>query len=58
MIEGPVDWVWRMPGGGKVFVHNGDHIEAFCSDPRFEPNLLHDILHALVFSDEPKAAEP
>ncbi len=53
--EGPVDWVWRMPGGGKVFVHNGDHIEQFCSDPRRQPNLLHDILNALVFSDEPKA---
>jgi len=55
--EGPVDWVWRMPGGGKVFVHNGDHIEAFCSDPRHQPNLLHDILNALVFSDEPPAAD-
>lgn len=53
--EGPVDWVWRMPGGGKVFVHNGDHIEAFCSDPRHQPNLLHDILNTLVFSDEPAA---
>jgi len=53
--EGPVDWVWRMPGGGKLFLHNGDHIEQFCSDPRFQPNLLHDILNALVFSDEPKA---
>lgn len=51
--EGPVDWVWRMPGGGKVFMHNGDHIEEFCSDPRCQPNLLHDILNALVFSDEP-----
>jgi hypothetical protein len=56
VVEGPVDWVWRMPGGGKVFVHNGDHIEQFCSDPRLQPNLLHDILHALVFSDEPQAA--
>ncbi len=56
VVEGPVDWVWRMPGGGgKVFVHNGDHIEAFCSDPRLQPNLLHDILHALVFSEEPEA---
>lgn len=54
--EGPVDWVWRMPGGGKVFVHNGDHIESFCSDPRHQPNLLHDILNALVFSDEPPAS--
>lgn len=54
--EGPVDWVWRMPGGGKVFMHNGDHIEQFCSDPRHEPNLFHDILNALVFSDEPVAA--
>ena len=56
--EGPVDWVWRMPGGGKVFVHNGDHIEQFCSDPRRQPNLLHDILNALVFSDEPAAIAP
>lgn len=55
--EGPVDWVWRMPGGGKVFMHNGDHIEQFCSDPRYQPNLLHDILNALVFSDEPAAVE-
>ena len=54
--EGPVDWVWRMPGGGKVFVHNGDHVEAFCSDPRTQPNLLHDILNALLFSTEPAAA--
>lgn len=54
--EGPVDWVWRSPGGGKVFMHNGDHIEQFCSDPRRQPNLLHDILNALVFSDEPPAA--
>jgi hypothetical protein len=53
--EGPVDWVWRMPGGGKVFMHNGDHIEQFCSDPRHQPNLFHDILNALVFSDEPRA---
>ena len=53
--EGPVDWVWRMPGGGKVFVHNGDHIEQFCSDPRHQPNLFHDILNALVFSDSPAA---
>jgi hypothetical protein len=54
--EGPVDWVWRMPGGGgKVFMHNGDHIEDFCSDPRYQPNLLHDILNALVFSDIPCA---
>ncbi|PZM09524.1 hypothetical protein [Rhizobium tubonense] len=52
--EGPVDWVWRMPGGGKVFVHNGDHIEQFCSDPRHQPNLFHDILYALVFSHEPE----
>lgn len=51
--EGPVDWVWRMAGGGKVFMHNGDHIEQFCSDPRRQPNLFHDILDALVFSDEP-----
>ena len=53
--EGPVDWVWRMPGGGKMFVHNGDHIEQFCSDPRYQPNLFQDILKALVFSDEPAA---
>ncbi|EYR82503.1 hypothetical protein AKG11_23655 [Shinella sp. SUS2] len=56
VLEGPVDWVWRMPGGGKVFMHNGDHIEQFCSDPRQQPNLFHDILNALVFSDEPPAA--
>lgn len=54
--EGPVDWVGRMPGGGKVFMHNGDHIEQFSSDPRHRPNLLHDILDALVFSDEPAEA--
>jgi hypothetical protein len=53
ILDGPVDWVWRWPGGGKVFVHNGDHVEAFCSDPRHQPNLLHDILEALVFSEEP-----
>ena len=51
--EGPIDWVWRMPGGGKVFMHNGDNIEMFCSDPRYQPNLFHDILNALVFSNEP-----
>lgn len=48
VLEGPVDWVWRHPGGGRLFVHNGDHIEQFCSDPRRQPNLLHDILEALV----------
>lgn len=53
--EGPVDWVWRIPGGGKLFVHNGDNIEWFCSDPRREPNLFHDILNAILFSDEPAA---
>ncbi|WP_027136302.1 hypothetical protein [Geminicoccus roseus] len=53
VIEGPVDWVWRMPGGGKLFVHNGDNIHHFCSDPRHQPNLFHDILHGLVHSDEP-----
>lgn len=58
ILEGPVDWVWRMPGGGKVFVHNGDHIEAFCSDPRHQPNLLHDILNALLLADEPAAGLP
>ena len=56
--EGPVDWVWRMPGAGKVFVHNGDHIEAFCSDPRHQPNLLHDILDALTASDQPAEGAP
>ena len=54
--EGPVDWVWQMPRGGNVFMHNGDNIEMFCSDPRHQPNLFQDILHALVFSDEPSAA--
>lgn len=54
ILEGPVDWVWHMPGGGKVFMHAGDHIEQFCSDPRREPNLFHDILNALVFSGEPR----
>jgi len=57
ILEGPVDWVWRMPGGGKVFMHNGDHIEQFSSDPRHLPNLLHDILDALVSSDEPLEAD-
>ncbi len=56
--EGPVDWVWRMPAGGKVFMHNGDNIEMFCSDPRRKPNLFQDILNALVFSDEPAAEAP
>jgi len=56
VLEGPVDWVWRMPGGGKIFMHNGDHIEQFCSDPRLSPNLLHDILRVLVESDEPMEA--
>ena len=51
--EGPVDWVWQMPGGGKLFVHNGDNIDLFCSDPRHRPNLFHDILNGLVFSGEP-----
>jgi hypothetical protein len=51
--EGPVDWVWRMPGGGKVLMHNGDNIHYFCSDPRHQPNLFHDILNGLVLSDEP-----
>jgi len=51
--EGPVDWVWRSPGGGKVLMHNGDDIAMFCSDPRVQPNLLHDLLNALVFSDDP-----
>jgi hypothetical protein len=55
--EGPVDWVWQMPGGGKVFVHNGDHIEQFCSDPRHQPNLFHDILQALIGSDEALALD-
>ncbi len=56
--EGPVDWVWRMPKGGKLFMHNGDNIESFCSDPRVQPNLFQDILNALVFSDEPLAMDP
>ena len=51
--EGPVDWVWRAPGGGKVLMHNGDNLTMFCSDPRVKPNLFWDILNALVFSDEP-----
>jgi hypothetical protein len=51
--EGPVNWVWRKPGGGKVFMHKGDRIEQFCADPPFQPNLLHDIPNALMFSDEP-----
>jgi len=55
---GPVDWVWRMPGGGKILMHNGDNLAMFCSDPRVQPNLLWDVLHALVFSDEPRAHQP
>jgi hypothetical protein len=50
---GPVDWVWKSPSGGKVLMHNGDDLSMFCSDPRYQPNLLWDILNALVFSDEP-----
>lgn len=53
--EGPVDWVWQMPGGGRIFMHNGDNIEAFCSDPRHQPNLFQDILHALVLGESPVA---
>ncbi len=54
--EGPIDWVWRMPGGGKVLMHNGDNIHHFCSDPRHQPNLFHDLLRGLIFSDEPAEA--
>ncbi|GLS18553.1 hypothetical protein GCM10007874_15700 [Labrys miyagiensis] len=50
--EDPIDWVWRMPSGGKLFMHNGDNIDHFCSDPRHQPNLFHDILSALTFSHE------
>lgn len=56
--EGAADWVWRMPGGGKVFMHNGDNFYYFYSDPRYQPNLFHDVLNALMFSDEPKAPTP
>jgi hypothetical protein len=51
--EGPIDWVWRLPGGGKLFMHNGDNLENFCSVPRQQPNLFQDILNAIVFSGEP-----
>lgn len=40
----PVDWVWQHPSGGRVFLHAGDNIHWFCSDPEDEPNLIHDIL--------------
>jgi hypothetical protein len=43
--------VWRYPGGGKVFVHNGDPIHWFQSDAATEPNLTRDILEALADPD-------
>jgi len=49
----PVDWVWRYPGGGNVFVHNGDCIHWFNSAPNDSANLMHDILAAIV---EPEAS--
>jgi hypothetical protein len=44
----PVNWVWRYPGGGRVFFHAGDDIHQFCSRPGREPNLTHDILTAII----------
>jgi len=44
----PVDWVWRYPGGGRVFMHCGDNIHDFCSPPDGDPNLTYDILNAIV----------
>lgn len=44
----PVDWVWRFPGGGKVFMHNGDGIHWFQSQSRDEPNLTREVLDALA----------
>lgn len=54
----PVDWVWRYPGGGNLFVHNGDSIHWFCSEPGDEPNLLHDIIAAIVQPDREAAESP
>jgi hypothetical protein len=48
----------QMPGGGKVLMHNGDNLAMFCSDPRVQPNLYWDVLHALVYSDEPRPHHP
>lgn len=47
----PVDWVWRYPGGGNVFVHNGDCIHWFHSAPGQQPNLMLDILEAVIETD-------
>lgn len=44
----PVNWVWRYPGGGRVFFHGGDDIHNFCSKPGSEPNLTYDILTAII----------
>jgi len=44
----PVDWVWRYPGGGNVFVHNGDCIHWFHSGRDARPSLLLDILDAVT----------
>ena len=44
----PVDWVWRYPDGGNVFVHNGDCIHWFKSGPNDKPNLMLDILEAII----------
>jgi len=44
----PVDWVWRYPGGGNVFVHNGDCLHWFKSGPDQDPNLLLEVLEAVI----------
>ncbi len=54
----PVDWVWRYPGGGNVFVHNGDCIHWFKSAPSDKPNLMLDILEAIIEKDGAAAPQP
>jgi hypothetical protein len=54
----PVDWVWRYPGGGNVFVHNGDCIHWFKSAPSDKPNLMLDILEAIIEKDGATAPQP
>lgn len=50
----PVDWVWRYPGGGKVFMHNGDCLHWFpTKEEEIVPSVLLGVLDALVDPKEP-----
>ena len=51
-----MDWTWRYPGGGKVFMHNGDCLHWFpTKDLKTVPTVL---LDALVDPDQPPLPVP